>query len=44
MGLVYIDKLTLTLKSLRYLSGTATSANGFMALRFGKYLLVGYTR
>jgi len=41
-GLIYIDKLTLTLKTLRYLSGTATSANGYMALRFGKYLLVGY--
>ena len=42
MGLVYIDKETLTLKSLRYLSGISANANGYMALRFGKYLLVGY--
>jgi len=42
MGLAYIDKNTMTLKSLRYLSGRAFSANGYMALRFGNYLLVGY--
>jgi len=44
MGLVYIDKLTMTPKSLKFLSSTVTSSVGFMALRFGKYLMVEYNR
>ena len=41
-GLMYVDKATMTMKTLRYLDGSLMSANGYLSLRFGKYLMVGY--